>query len=119
MNPSLVNLRGSIKKHVICEKCGHQYDYQLDRTAHGEFSGFAMTRAKADEKAALDAAEKLKIMLEMECHRALPEVRFADLRNAAGQSGGDASPFPRDVFRSGSGRSCLFVASLDGTMALR
>ena len=35
--------------------------------ACGSFSGFALTRQEADERAALDAAQKLKAMLETEC----------------------------------------------------
>lgn len=67
MNPSMIDATGSVKKQVTCESCSHQYEYEMTRTAIGSYSGFALTRQKADEEAAADAAQKLKTMLEIEC----------------------------------------------------
>ncbi len=64
MEPSMCKASGSIKKRVTCESCRHEYEYEMSRTADGSFWGFAMTKQEADEKAALDAAEKLKALLE-------------------------------------------------------
>lgn len=63
----MISANGSVKRQVTCESCGHSYEYEMSRTAYGSFSGFAMTRAEADEKEAENAVEKLKVMLTTEC----------------------------------------------------
>ena len=67
MSPSLMDATGSVMKQVRCERCGYQYSYEMTRTAIGSYSGFALTRQEADEKAAANAAQRLKTMLETEC----------------------------------------------------
>jgi uncharacterized protein (DUF983 family) len=67
MNPSAIDATGSVTKWVKCESCGHEYEYTMTRTASGSYSGFAVTRKQADEKAAVDAAQKLQTMLQTEC----------------------------------------------------
>jgi hypothetical protein len=65
--PGMVDATGSVMKQVTCESCGHQYEYKMTRTGHGNFCGYARTAQQADEKAAVEAAEKLKKALETEC----------------------------------------------------
>ena len=58
---------GEIIKAVICENCGHHYEYKLQRVGVGNFRILNCTRAEAEQEAALIAAEDLKKMLENDC----------------------------------------------------
>ena len=41
MSASVISVSGSATKQVTCESCGHQYEYEMSRTANGSFPGFA------------------------------------------------------------------------------
>lgn len=61
-----VTISGSVVKHVHCA-CGHHYAYVMEREAFGSYSGLALTQAKANERAAANAAPDLARMLATEC----------------------------------------------------
>ncbi len=67
LTPSKVNVRGSVRKQVTCECCGHQYDYEMTRSGSGSYRGFAWTRSEGQEKAAPQAVEDLQEKLATEC----------------------------------------------------
>lgn len=56
-----------MRKHVLCETCGHTYEYTLRRSATGSHYGFTLTPAEQAQKEAEDAAAKLKVELETGC----------------------------------------------------
>ena len=51
LTPSQVNVRGSVRRQVTCESCGHQYDYEMTRTAAGSYHGFAWNDRDGQAKA--------------------------------------------------------------------
>jgi len=57
---------GSVLKKVQCETCGFSYEYTLERTALGKYSGSA-DKATAAKLAEEDAAAHLKKDLETGC----------------------------------------------------
>lgn len=63
MSSSIISAKGSVNREVTCESCSNTYNYTLEREVVGMFHGYARTRAEADEKAAREAAIKLKRLL--------------------------------------------------------
>jgi uncharacterized protein (DUF983 family) len=67
MSSSTKAANGSVKKQVVCEHCGHRYEYEMQRMAIGTVNNSRLTKAEADAEAARIGTEKLQQMLEREC----------------------------------------------------
>jgi uncharacterized protein (DUF983 family) len=67
MSSSINTSSGSVKKSVVCEHCGHRYEYEMKRVGVGTVHGSSATKAEADAEAMRIAADKLRQMLETDC----------------------------------------------------
>jgi len=65
--PSTSTVTGSATKRVVCESCGHEYEYKLTRAASGAYHGFAWTAKEGEQRAAQAAADKLPELLGSGC----------------------------------------------------
>lgn len=67
MTPITINIKGSVRKQVTCESCGHQYGYEMTRIGTGTDGGFARNQKEGEEKASYEAAADLREKLRTDC----------------------------------------------------
>ncbi len=62
-----VSVSDSARRHVTCESCGPEYDYEMNRTGSGSYYGLALIVRRGEERALPKAAENLQRQLDTGC----------------------------------------------------